>query len=504
MRRSYRGCSFLLTLLAVFVVFVGSAQAGPMGRAKYVFLFIGDGMASVQIHAAEAYLANKVQQDQINGSKKAELLTMSKLPVQGMATTFPYNSLITDSAPAGTALATGKKTTDGVISMGPYGEGVYTTIAEVAKAAGMKVGIVSSVSIDHATPATFYAHNKSRNNYHEIGLDLANSGFDYFGGGGFIAPQKKDSAGNVVSDVIATAISKGYVIAKNRAAFDALNPAGSRGRNKGGQKVIAINPILDGAALYYDIDRSFEDTTKGNGADHITLAEFTAKGIELLDNPEGFFMMVEGGKIDWACHANDARTSIDDTIAFDDAIKVALEFMKRNPQTLIVVTGDHETGGLSMGWAGTGYASFFEKLEPQNVSYVEFGKILKKYIGEGNIALPWNLVYDHFGLDASNLKPFQVAQIDAAWQRTLDKAAKIPAADADVDSLLYGGYEPFTVKLTHVLNNNAGIGWTSYAHTAVPVPVLAGGASAELFDGFYDNTDVAKKIARAMRLTLPN
>jgi alkaline phosphatase len=501
MRKGIRGCSSLVLLL-VFVVFVGSAQAGSMGRAKYVFLFIGDGMANVQLHAAEAYLANKVERDEVDGSKKAELLTMSALPVQGMATTFPYNSLITDSAPAGTALATGKKTTDGVISMGPYGNGVYTTIAEVAKRAGMKVGIISSVSIDHATPATFYSHQKSRNNYHYIGHDLVASGFDFFGGGGFVDPNGTRSGVVSKGNVLEAAEQAGYIVTGTRAAFDELKTDGMpRGRNRDGRKVIAISPIRDGQALYYDIDRAYEDGVKGNGADHITLAEFTQKGIELLDNPQGFFMMVEGGKIDWACHANDGRASIDDTVSFDNAIKVAVEFMERHPhQTLIVVTGDHETGGMTMGWAGTRYATFFEKLEPQNVSYVEFGKIISQYRSAGNTALPWDIVEAHYGMVPEQLKPFQVSQIEAAWERTMGA----PVVDSDQDYLLYGGYNPFIVKLTHVLNNNAGIGWTSYAHTAVPVPVLAGGASAELFDGFYDNTDVAKKIARAMRLTLPN
>ena len=299
-------------------------------------------MASVQINATEAYLANKSQRDEVGGENKAQLLNMSKLSVQGMCTTFPWNSYITDSAPAATALATGKKTAEGVISMDPTKTVPYTTIAEQAKAAGMKVGIVSSVSIDHATPACFYAHEPLRGNYHNIGHQTYASGFDFFGGGGFKAVD------GALGNVLTAAQGAGYVIADTKAEIDALQP---------GKKAIAINPVLDDLkndkALFYDIDRANTVANDPAQADnHLTLAQFTSRAISLLEKGKGFFLMVEGGKVDWACHANDARTTFDDMVAFDDAIGVALEFMYRHPwDTLIVVTGDHETGGLTI-WLG--------------------------------------------------------------------------------------------------------------------------------------------------------
>lgn len=473
-----------------------TARYWPKARPKYVFLFIGDGMASVQIHAAEAYLANKAAHDDVGGTSKAQLLNMSRLPVQGMASTFPWNSLITDSAPAATALATGMKTADGVISMDPTKTQDYATIPEVAKAAGMKIGVVSSVSIDHATPAAFYAHEPSRNNYHYIGHDLVASGFDYFGGGGLVDPDGTRSGVTPRGNVIQAAVAAGYVVADDRAEFEKL----ARGK-----KAIAINPVLDGSkALYYEIDR----VNANDSSSHISLAEFTRKGIELLKNPRGFFMMVEGGKIDWTCHANDARTSIDDTIAFDDAVKVALDFMRQHPaETLVVVTGDHETGGLTMGWAGTGYASYFEKLEAQKVSYQEFDKKIAAFKAAGTPPASFDgtsLAADMkelIGLDYATLTAFDKKRLDNAYTKAMFGTS---TNGAEEDGLLYGGDNPLSVTITHVLNNRAGIGWTSYSHTAVPVPVLAGGANAEMFDGFYDNTDVALRMAAAMRLELPN
>jgi alkaline phosphatase len=466
----------------------GDAQAAA--RAKYVFFFIGDGMASVQINAAEAYLANKVEHDDVGGSEKANLLKLSKLPVQGMCTTFPWNSYITDSAPAATALATGHKTADGVISMDSSKTTPYTTIAELAKSAGMKVGIISSVSIDHATPACFYAHQPNRNSYNDIANQLVPSSFDFFGGGGFLASNR--------ADVLAAAETAGYAVADSRSEFDAL---------ASGQKAVAVNPILDGSkALYYDIDRSYDSA---NTNDHITLAQYTSKAIELLNNSNGFFLMVEGGKIDWACHANDARASIDDTIAFDDAVGVAIDFMKNHrSETLIVVTGDHETGGMTIGWAGTAYTSNFEKLEGQKLSYYEFDKIWNEYkTACGGGSCPEDIGDDLktqintlFGLNYAGLADYDKKRLEDAYDKSLGRAS---GKLAEEDSLLYGSYNPISVTLTHILNNRAGIGWTSYAHTGVPVPVLADGYGASTFNGFYDNTDVAKKIAKAMRVTLP-
>ena len=125
--------------------------------------------------------------------------------------------------------------------------------------------------------------------------------------------------------------------------------------------------------MYYTLDQS-------NSKDQVTLAEYLEKGAELLDNSNGFFMMVEGGKIDWACHANDAASSVHDTLALDEAVARAVTFYEKHPtETLIIVTGDHETGGMTIGFAGTQYSSFVDKIQNQKMSYIEFNKKLEAY-----------------------------------------------------------------------------------------------------------------------------
>jgi len=227
--------SSFLSLFVLLILLGLMNTKSHAGAPKYIFYFIGDGMASVQIHAAEAYLAAIQGKDEVAGNQKAKLLAMSHFPVQGMSTTFANNRLITGSAAAGTALACGMKTNIGVISMNPDATGPYTTVAELAKARGMKVGIVTSVSIDHATPAVFYAHQPSRSKYHEIAMELANSNFDYFGGGGF--HDDETGAGNAIE----TAKANGFAYVNTRDALAAVAP---------GTRTVATNhTLMGGAAL---------------------------------------------------------------------------------------------------------------------------------------------------------------------------------------------------------------------------------------------------------------
>jgi len=451
------------------------------GQAKYVFLFIGDGMAMPQITSAEVFATARSSKD-INISR----LGFSKFPVTGLTTTYDAGTFITDSASAGTAIASGNKTLSGVINMDVGKTQKFKTIAEYAHEAGMKVGIVSTVTLNHATPASFYAKSPSRSDYYSIGVQLAQSNFDYYGGGSIL--QRTGRNGDQ-QDAVEIAQANGFTYVDTKEGFNALKP--------GAGKVIAISPRLqDDGAMPYNLDLKSDD---------FSLADFTKKGIELLENPKGFFMMVEGGKVDWACHANDAGATIHDVLALDEAIRAALDFAKKYPkETLIVVTGDHETGGLTIGFAGTQYDTFFDKVALQTKSYVAFDEeVLKPYKARTSASgarladlLP--SIKESFGIDFASLTDFQKEQIEFAFQRSMGNE-QIRSFAEDI-YLLYGGYEPLTVKLTQMMNQTAGIGWTSYAHTGVPVPTFANGIHQEIFGGYYDNTDLFYKLASTMNL----
>ena len=265
-------------------------------------------------------------------------------------------------------------------------------------------------------------------------------------------------------------------------------------------KVVCINPWLqDAAAMPYAIDRP---------AGNLSLAEMTQVAIECMKNdPEGFFLMVEGGKIDWSCHANDAMATIGDMLDFDNATAVAAAFYAKYPNdTLIIVTGDHETGGMSVGHAAMAYSVNYGVLTNQKCSFQYFGdnqwKSYKVAHTNGfdpatmNIAdeadgEAQGLLSNSFGLVWANLNAFEKERLENAYDKSI---ANWSPNTLQEDALLYGGYEPMVVTLTHIINEKAGIGWATYAHTGVPVPVFAIGPNANLFQGFYDNTDIAKKL----------
>ncbi len=506
--------AFTLFALAITSCGSGASSSKKMGAdatvenpAKYIFYFIGDGMTAAQVRLAEAALSTYEFRD--NYASLAEInstpseLFLKSLNVTGLATSNAANRYITDSAAAGTALATGSKTDVGIISLTNSGQNLQT-IAERAKANGMKVGIVSSVSIDHATPACFYAHTASRNSYTEISNQLLTSGFDYFGGGSVKFDSRAYTLGidkaTAYEEYRQSASEAGYKFVTSRDEFNAL------GKGEDSLVIATLNMLSekqyssDGHAMPYTIDLKSYDSD-----DRISLADFTKKGIELLDNKKGFFMMVEGGKIDWACHANDAATCAYEVVAFDQAIGEAMLFAARHPrETLIVVTGDHDCGGLALGFAGTGYESAFELLSNSNTSYARFSEAATAKIRSG---APFSellkMARQSFGftnLDTDD-NPERIAQTMELSQQEINmlreaynKSYTKTLTSSDKYHSTYGGYDPFTTTCTSILNKKAGVDFTSFSHTAVPVMVFAGGAGEELFSGYYDNTDIAKRI----------
>ena len=339
-----------------------SAQA--VKAPKYVFLFIGDGMSYPQIQSTADYLGALNDADywqaepslDDNGGAVLDgpsYLNFMNFEVAGSAVTYDSNSFCPDSASTATSISTGHKTYSGTINMDETGTTPYETIAEkVHDQLGMSVGVISSVNLNHATPAAFYAHQASRNDYYEIGLELVDSGFEYFAGGGLLKPTGADED---QEDLYALAEQAGYNVVKTQAEAEKVTE---------GPVVIVDEHLADGDAMAYELDRT---------DDMWSLADYVDKGIEVLDNDTGFFMMVEGGKIDWACHANDAGSTMHDTQALSDAVDEAVEFYNEHPdETLILVTGDHETGGLTIGYAGTNYDTFLQNLANQKISYAKF------------------------------------------------------------------------------------------------------------------------------------
>ena len=466
---------------------LASVQTQEAKIPKYVFLFIGDGMSYPQFQAASDYLgalADTGSDDILDGNVP---LTFMNFPVAGSAVTYDSSSFCPDSASTATSLSTGYKTYSGTINMDETATVSYETISEKLHAQlGWKVGVISSVNLNHATPAAFYAHQAKRSNYYEIGQELVASNFEYFAGGGLLKPTGPDKDKTSLYDLAADA---GYKVVMTQAEAEAVTSAD-------GKVLIIDEHLADSDAFAYENDRA-----EGDWA----LSDYVKKGIEVLDNDTGFFLMVEGGKIDWACHANDAGSTIADTIALSDAVDEAVAFAQQHPdETLILVTGDHETGGLTIGYAGTDYDTFLTNLEHQKISYAKFDSDYVAKYKENNTSFDEVMkdVTALFGLktegaedDTLVLTAYELDKLKAAYEATMDagRADADPANQAEY--VLYGSYEPLSVTITHILNNKSGVNFASYAHTGLPVAVFAQGSGQDLFEGFYDNTQVYHKLA---------
>ena len=463
----------LMIISIVFFCAIGYSQTKQ--NAKYVFLFIGDGMGVNQVYTTEMFLNAK------SNEIKADKLLMSSFPVNSNMTNYSASSYVTTSCAAATAMSTGFKTNNGIIGKSPDKKIAYENISQKAKKAGFKVGILSSVMIDHATPASFYAHQDSRNMYYEISMELPNYNIDYFGGGGFHHPKGKNGD---EPDSFDNAIKKGYTIADSYKEFNKLK--------NGDEKIIAINPeMYPSGEFYWTID-------KKEGA--LSLADFTKKGIEVIDNDKGFFMMVEGGKIDWACHGNDGVSMVHEVIAFDDAIKEAYEFYKERPdETLIIVTADHETGALS---TGINYATHPELLKYQIISVQEFKRKMtevKNTDPEVSFNTILDLVHADFGLGNNDiglsLDDKELALLKSAYSKQFKGNKKV---NADADYLSKTAVKSVGETAAYILNKKAGISWGSGDHSGTPIPIRVIGKGQEEFSEYFDNTDLPKKIEKLM------
>lgn len=460
-----------LSYLLLFVLLAGMASAQT---AKYVFYFIGDGMGVNQVNGTEMYLAEQ------EGRIGAKSLLFTTFPVASVATTFSATNSVTDSSAAGTALATGSKTYNGAIGMDDQKQPLQSVAAQ-AKAAGKKVGVATSVSVDHATPAAFYAHQPDRDMYYEIATDLPKAGFDFYAGGGFLKPTTTADQKEAPS-IFPIIEAAGYTVARGLQEYQ------SKAAEAG--KMVLIQK--EGAApdcLPYAIDRQEGD---------LSLAEITQSAIDFLTKgkDKGFFLMVEGGKIDWACHGNDAATVFHEVVDMDNAIRVAYEFYKKHPkETLIVVTADHETGGLGL---GTGpYKLNLKVLDAQKQSQDELSRAITN-LRRMRKVINWEEMKEFLGEKMGFWK-----ELPLNWEQ--EKMLRDAYEDSFVkkhvvfEESLYAKTEPLAVAAKKVMSQLAYLGWCSGGHSAGYVPVYAIGAGSKLFMGKMDNTEISKRIAKAAR-----
>ncbi len=455
-------------MIIIMLLGLSSCTNTEATELKYVFLFIGDGMSFNTVQLARDAIAAR------NGDSAPVHLSFSDFESVGVVTNYDRTSFIPDSASSGTSIATGAKTDSGKIAETSAGTELESIAAFLKKERGMKVGIITTANLNHATPGVFYAHSASRYNYYEIGSYLPGSDFDFFAGGSFLDPN--GGGENLVS----LAEKGGYTVLDSNEEILGIEP--------GDKKYLIIDPDCDSSGMMsFALDR---DSTA------FSLADYLKMGIDVLQGDDGFFIMCEGGRIDSALHANDARTAVGEMEAFSNAVDVALDFYAEHPeQTLILVTGDHETGGLSLGYTGTNYTTYFDRLFLQKVSYLKFEEeYVDRYKAENT---PFETVLSDieelFGL--GELSDREYSALQRAWEKTLSGAASY----TEEDRIAYSTRTPITAEVTRLVANRSGIGFSTYVHTAAPVGMWAKGKGEELFAGTYDNTDVYNKMYSLLR-----
>ena len=292
------------SLVSCFPTKKSTRKSNP--EIRNIILMIGDGMGLPDVYAAMTVSDSPLNIERCN--------------VIGLQKTFSADNYVTDSGAAGTALATGNKTKNGAIGMDANGTKVKS-IVEIAEEHGLATGLVSTSSITHATPASFIAHQSSRGSYEDIAMDFLKTDIDVFIGGGIDHFTKRKDKLNLL---------------------DSLR---FRGYEVDTTLVLALKSTsLKLAGLTAPVHNPYR--LKGRGD---MLPTASGKAIEILKkNPKGFFLMIEGSQIDWAGHANVADTLIDETLDFDKAIGMALDFAKKDGHTLVIITADHETGGVTI------------------------------------------------------------------------------------------------------------------------------------------------------------
>ena len=451
-----------LSLFFVTTLAIAAYAAQP----KYIFYFIGDGMGLGPVMATEQYNRQVL--------KNTDPSLMLRFPIVSSAMTYSAAAPVTDSAAAGTALSTGHKTRNGMLGMDADTVAV-NSIAKYLKEKGYGIGITTTVPIDDATPGAFYAHQPNRGMYNEITGDMAASDYNFFAGS--ILRGDKEKTLKMLSD-------GGYSVFYGLDQLKASAPT---------DKTLLLGP--EGITQYqcgYTIDSI---------AGALTLPQITQAAIDHLTRftPKKFFLMVEGGNIDWCNHSNDGGTAIKEILNFNQAIALAYEFYRQHPkETLIVVTADHDTGGCSVG-AGGKHADY-SLIDYQRISKDNFSAKCKE-MAKSNDNITWNEMKQILGNDLGLFGPIAVKEKE---EKKLEEAFTevFVKKDAEENKTLYNSYDYFVEAVFKFLDRKAGFGWTTNSHTGCLVPVCAVGVGAEKFSNLNNNIDIPRKIASLVGITM--
>lgn len=450
------------------------AQAGQ--KPARIIHLVADGMSMGTLTCAD-HLAQLLR-----GRGLAWLQLYNSPGAQaGLMNVRSLNSLVTDSSASACAWGSGSRIVNGTVNILPDGR-VLKTLYELFGEAGWKRGLVTTTEITHATPAGFAASGLKREAAEAIAVQYLERGVEVLLGGGrkFFDPKlRKDKR-----DVKADYRTKGYTVMETAADLQAAP---------------LDRPWLgtfDKSHLPFTLDQLSDAQAQANVP---TLAVLTRRALAKLERESRFILQVEGGRVDHACHVCDAAGALHDQIAFDEALEVCVDFQKRHPDTLLVITTDHGNGNLGLNGSGTAYSFSSPLFANLKLVKASFATIMQRLrlpnpmeapaapAAPGTAPAPPPPKYDPV-LDVTEIRKLirETTGYDVTEQR-----AKLLVPFLEKKGVpMYGLMNSVAAQLGQMLGNHLGIGWTSNAHTADYVPVLALGPGAERFRGFIQNTDI--------------
>ena len=438
---------FFVGYFVVVVIFLAFSSHSFAGQAKNIILMIGDGMGPAHVGVAWLYATRELGKD----------LVMTEVMNNGQ-TAYMINdtadSTVTESAAAATQMATGVKVLAKSIGIGPDGK-TLKTILEMAKERGKATGLVTTSGITDATPAGFIAHVEKRSEEEKIAEQLIKSDVNILFGGRkvFFLPEAEKGKRKDGRNLVTEARENGYLVVET----------GDGMKKADGKKILGL---YNQENMLFEIDRK--------DSDEPSLAEMTVKALDLLSkNENGFFLMVEAGRIDHAAHHHDIAAVISDLLAFDDAVKVVYDFQKSNADTLLVITADHETGGMMV----LPYAQTGEEYEGINLkaiskikaSYEKRNKELGKDPSPEKIK---EVMKSYYGIE---LKDEEVKTIKENALKKLDPRHFHYDWDGSIG---------FVLRLYHR------IGWATDSHSATPLFLWGIGPGSEKMKGWKHNTEL--------------
>jgi len=444
----------ILAHIVVITILLSYSILSFAAQAKNIILMIGDGMGPAHVHIAWVYTTRQLGKN----------LVMTEVMDNGR-TAYMVNdtadSTVTESAAAAVQMATGVKVLAKSVGIGPDGK-VLKTILEMAKEKGKATGLVTTSGITDATPAGFVAHVEHRSEEEKIADQLVKSDVNILFGGRkeFFLPQSEKGRRKDGRNLLNDARENGYLVVETAEEM----------KKADGKKILGL---FNQSNMLFEIDRK--------GSTEPSLAEMTTKALEVLSKKEqGFFLMVEGGRIDHAAHYYDIGSVISDTLAFDEAVKVVYDFQKANSDTLLIITADHETGGLVV-LPYTPTSKEYEGINLEAISKIK-GSFSRRNRELGDNPSPEKIkevIKNYYDID---LTEDQVKVIQENPLKKLDPRHFSQYGNAAI---------AFVLRLHHR------IGWATDSHSATPLFLWGIGPGSEKIKGWRHNTELFKIMKEA-------